>query len=597
MTGYAAPLSEMRFVLDEIAGIAGIATLPGYEDATPELIDQILNEAGKFAAEVLAPLNQIGDQEGSRLENGLVATPKGFKEAYRAFTRGGWNGVPFETRWGGQGLPWALASALQEMWSSANMAFSLCPLLTQSAVEALQRHGSPEQQALYLSKLVSGEWAGTMNLTEPQAGSDVGALRTRAVKDGAHYRITGQKIFITYGEQDFTENIVHLVLARTTGAPAGTKGISLFIVPKFLPNPDGSLGSRNDLRCLSLEHKLGIKASPTCVMSYGENGGAVGFLVGEEQRGMEYMFTMMNNARLAVGIEGLAIAERALQQARSYARQRVQSRPAEARDGEPVAIIRHPDMRRTLMTMRALTDASRAIIYLAAGALDRAKREPDETARAAALARAELMTPIAKAWCTDRGVDVASLNIQVHGGLGYIEQTGAAQHLRDARIAPIYEGTNGIQAIDLVGRKLGRDRGAAMAALVAEMRADAATLPGSGDSDLAGIGRALGSALDDLDAATHWLVERLQKALPQALAGATPYLDLAGTAIGGWLMARQAAAARRRMAAEGAHDTFLAGKLATARFFADNLLPRTGALAAAVVNGAGSVLALAPEDV
>ncbi|MFZ5789821.1 MAG: acyl-CoA dehydrogenase [Pseudomonadota bacterium] len=597
MTGYAAPLSEMRFVLDEIADLAGIARLPGYEDATPELIDQILGEAGRFAAEMLAPLNSIGDQEGSRIENGVVVTPKGFKEAYRAFAQGGWNGVPFEPRWGGQGLPWALASALQEMWSSANMAFSLCPLLTQSAVEALQRHGSPEQQALYLPKLVSGEWAGTMNLTEPQAGSDVGALRTRAVKDGAHYRITGQKIFITYGEQDFTENIVHLVLARTAGAPAGTKGISLFIVPKFLPNADGAPGRRNDLRCLSLEHKMGIKASPTCVMSYGENGGAVGFLIGEEQRGMEYMFTMMNNARLAVGIEGLAIAERALQQARSYARQRVQSRLAEARDGEPVPIIRHPDVRRTLMTMRALTDAMRAIIYLTAGALDRAKCEPEASRRATALAHAELMTPIAKAWCTDRGVDVASLNIQVHGGLGYIEGTGAAQHLRDARIAPIYEGTNGIQAIDLVGRKLGRDGGAAMTALLAEMRADAASLSESGDSDLTGIGRTLEAALDDLDATTRWLVERMPKELPRALAGATPYLELAGTAIGGWLMARQAAAARRRMAANGTDDAFLAAKLATARFYADNLLPRTGALAAAAVNGPGSLLALAPEDI
>jgi len=598
MTDYVAPLCEMRFVLDEIAGLDAIAGLPGYEDATPELVDQVLTEAGRFAAEMLAPLNRVGDEEGSRLENGAVVTPKGFREAYRSFAEGGWNSVPFEAEWGGQGLPWSVAIALQEMWSSANMAFSLCPLLTQGAVEALQRHGSPEQQALYLPKLISGEWTGTMNLTEPQAGSDVGALRTRAVKEGERYRITGQKIFITYGEQDFSENIIHLVLARTANAPAGTRGISLFIVPKFLPNPDGSLGARNDLRCLSLEHKLGIKASPTCVMAYGESdGGAIGFLVGEEQRGMEYMFTMMNNARLSVGVEGLAVAERALQQARSYAHQRVQSRPVDAKDGYGATIIRHPDVRRMLMTMRALVEAMRALTYLNAAELDRAKRATDEAARSKALMRAELLTPLSKAWSTDRGVDVASLNIQVHGGLGFIESTGAAQHLRDVRITPIYEGTNGIQAIDLVGRKLGRDQGGAMAALIVEMRDDAKALSADGDKDLAALAGALSPALDDLARATQWIVERLKSALPQVLAGASPYLDLTGTTVGGWLLARQALAARRRLASGAADDGYLSGKIATALFYAGNILPRAGGFAAAVIGGADSTLRIAPDQI
>jgi alkylation response protein AidB-like acyl-CoA dehydrogenase len=598
MTDYAAPLPEMRFVLDEIAELRTIARLPGFEDATDELVDQILAEAGKFATGVLAPINRAGDEEGSRLENGAVVTPKGFREAYQAFAEGGWNSVPFETEWGGQGLPWTVSIALQEMWSSANMAFSLCPLLTQGAIEALQRHGSPEQKTSYLPKLISGKWTGTMNLTEPQAGSDVGALRTRAVKDGDCYRITGQKIFITYGEQDLSENIIHLVLARTPNAPAGTKGISLFIVPKFLPNADGSLGARNDLRCLSLEHKLGIKASPTCVMAYGEtDGGAIGFLVGEEQRGMEYMFTMMNNARLSVGVEGLAIAERALQQARSYARERVQSRPVDAKSADPAPIIRHPDVRRMLMTMRSLVEAMRALTYLNAAALDHAKRAPDEAARSKALMRAELLTPLSKAWSTDRGIDVASLNIQIHGGLGFIESTGAAQHLRDVRIAPIYEGTNGIQAIDLVGRKLGRDQGGAMATLIADMRADVENLGAEGDQDLSALATALAPALDDLAKTTEWIVERLKSELPQVLAGATPYLDLAGTTVGGWLLARQALAARRRLAAGTDDDGYLPGKIATALFFAANILPRVHGLAAAVTNGADSTLRLPPDQV
>src|SRR5262249_54948693 len=409
-----------------------------------------------------------------------VRTPDGFRDAYAKFTEAGWNGVPFDPDYGGQGLPWALAAATQEMMTSANMAFSLCPLLTQGAVELLQAHGSDAQKRTYLPNLIHGRWTGTMNLTEPQAGSDVGAVRTRAVGDGEHYRITGQKIFITYGDHDLAETIVHMVLARTPGAPPGVKGISLFIVPKFLVRADGALDGRNDLRCVSIEHKLGIRGSPTATMAYGDNGGAVGELVGDENRGLEYMFTMMNNARLSVGIEGLAIGERAYQQARDYARTRIQSRAANGNDPTPVPIIRHPDVQRMLLTMRAQIEAMRALVAFVAGSVDRAKRQPQATERAQHQAVVDLLTPVAKAWCTDTGCAVTSTAIQVHGGLGFIESTGAAQHFRDARIAPIYEGTNGIQAIDLVGRKLARDGGTDMRALIAGMKA---TVEAAGKED------------------------------------------------------------------------------------------------------------------
>ncbi len=446
MTDYAAPLADMRFALTEIAGIDEIARLPGCEQASPDVVDAVLEEAGKLAGGVLAPLNRIGDRQASRLENGVVRTPDGFKEAYAKYVEGGWNALPFPPEHGGQGLPMALSTAVFEMWNSANMGFALCPLLNVGAVEALHAHGTQEQKQVYLPKLVSGEWTGTMNLTEPQAGSDVGALRTRAVRDGDGYRITGQKIFITYGEHDMAANIVHLVLARLPDAPPGTRGISLFLVPKFLVDADGKLGQRNDVRCVSLEHKLGIHASPTCVLAYGDNGGAVGFLIGEENRGMECMFTMMNNARLNVGLQGVAIAERAYQQARDFARQRVQSRPVTATSGDTYPIIHHPDVRRMLLSMRAQTEAMRALAYYTAGAIDRARHYPDSEARAAQQRRVDLLIPVVKAWSTDLGVEIASTGVQVHGGMGFIEETGAAQHLRDARIAPIYEGTNGIQA-------------------------------------------------------------------------------------------------------------------------------------------------------
>src|SRR6516165_9143449 len=473
---YSAPLADMRFILKEVAGFDELARLPGYEAASSDLVEAILDEAARLAGNVLAPLNQPGDQTGSVLENGVVRTPPGFREAYARYVEGGWNGLSFDPEYGGQGMPLALAIPVAEMWNSACMSFALCPLLTVGAVELLTAHGSEEQKQRYLAKLVSGEWTGTMNLTEPQAGSDLGALRTRAVparnaRWGEHYRLTGQKIFITYGDHDLAPNIIHMVLARTPEAPPGSRGISLFLVPKFLPDDEGGQGSRNDVRTLSLEHKLGIHASPTCVLAYGEDEGAIGWRIGEENRGLEYMFTMMNAARLNVGLQGVAIAERAYQQARDFARTRVQGRPLGAAPNvETPPIIYHPDVRRMLLWMRVVTEAMRALAYYAAATIDQSRRHPEATERRAAQHRADLLIPLVKAWCTDLGVAVASTGIQVHGGMGYVEETGAAQHLRDARIAPIYEGTNGIQANDLVGRKLALDGGETAGALIAEMR-------------------------------------------------------------------------------------------------------------------------------
>jgi 3-(methylthio)propanoyl-CoA dehydrogenase len=590
VTDYIAPLADMRFALQEIAGIGEIASLPGCEQASDDLVDAVLEEAGKLAGGVLAPLNRAGDEQGSRLENGVVRTPEGFKDAYRHYVEGGWNALPFAPEHGGQGLPIAVATAVAEMWNSANMSFALCPLLNVGAVEALTAHGSPEQQRLYLPKLISGEWTGTMNLTEPQAGSDVGALRTRAVREGEHYRIAGQKIFITYGEHDMAENIVHLVLARLPDAPPGTKGISLFLVPKFMVGTDGSLGQRNDVRCVSLEHKLGIHASPTCVLAYGDNGGAIGFLVGEENRGMECMFTMMNNARLNVGLQGVAIAERAYQQARDFARQRVQGRPVTAKAAGAHPIIHHPDVRRMLLLMRAQTEAMRALAYYAAGAIDRARHHPDLAARERQQRRVDLLIPAVKAWCTDLGVEIASLGVQVHGGMGFIEETGAAQHLRDARIAPIYEGTNGIQANDLVGRKLLRDRGAAAGELIAEMRDIGRALADEPGEDLAALARPLAAALDAVERATEWMVDHGESDPPRALAGAVPYLKQLATVAGGWLMAKSALAATARLRARAGDAGFNEAKLVSARFYAEHVLPAAPALLPAITGG-GTVMA------
>jgi 3-(methylsulfanyl)propanoyl-CoA dehydrogenase len=579
---YSAPLSEMRFALDAIAGLGEIAALPGCEAAVArDTVDAILAEAAKFAGEVLAPLNAVGDRERSRLENGMVRTPQGFKAAYDAFIAGGWNALALPEKDGGQGLPLVLGIAVLEMWTSANLAFSLCPILTQAAAELVIVHGTPEQRRLYLDKLAGGEWTGTMNLTEPQAGSDLGAVRMRAIKDGDRYRLTGQKIFITYGEHDLAPNIVHAVLARTPGSPPGSKGLSLFLVPKFLVADDGNLGARNDIRCLKLEEKLGIHASPTCVLSYGDNGGAIGSLVGEEGRGIEYMFLMMNGARLNVGLQGVAIAERAYQQARDYALSRVQGRPVTAKTSDALPIAHHPDVRRMLLSMRADAEATRALVYYAAGTIDRARHEPNTEARQHYQARADLLIPIAKAWSTERGFDAASTNIQIHGGMGYIEETGAAQHLRDARIALIYEGTNGIQANDLLTRKLVRDDGAAMRALIAEMRVLDRELKAASEPMLAALQQPLRDGISALATASDRLRALYRSRPEHALAGAVPYLRLFGTVTAGWLMAKAALAAWQQRDADSTTRTFCDDKLVIARFFAEqNLVTAPGLLPA-----------------
>jgi 3-(methylthio)propanoyl-CoA dehydrogenase len=592
---YTAPIREMAFTLEAIAGLGEVA--PHFGDSVaPDLVQQVLSEAGKLASEVLAPVNRSGDREGSVLENGVVRTPKGFKEAYKAYAEGGWNGLPFEPEYGGQGLPWVLAIPVQEMWNAANLGWAVGPLLTFGAVEALTSHGTEAQKRTYLPKLISGEWAATMNLTEPQAGSDVGALRTKAVREGDRYRITGQKIFITYGDQDWTDNIIHLVLARLPDAPAGSKGISLFLVPKFMVRPDGSLGERNDLRVVSLEHKMGINGSPTCVMAYGDGGGAVGYLIGEENEGLACMFTMMNNARLQVGLQGVAIAERAYQQARDYARARVQSREVGGRNPAAVPIIRHPDVRRMLLHMKALIEASRALAYSSAASLDLAKRHPDPEERARHQARIDLLTPVVKAWSTDIGVEVASLGIQVHGGMGFIEETGAAQHYRDARITPIYEGTNGIQANDLVFRKLGRDQGAAARAFLAEVEATEAALAAARGDDLGALHQQLAAGREALGVATTSVIEALKSDAKLAAAGAVAYLRLFGLVAGGHLIARGALAANDALAAGGRDSGFYEARLAVARFYADHLLSQAPALLHPIRKGGGTVLSFAEDQ-
>ena len=586
MTTYRAPVEEMLFVMNEIGNLEDISGLPGYGDATPDLVQAILEEAGKLGTDVLDPINASGDQEGCTLENGVVRTPGGFKEAYRQFIDAGWNSMPFDPKYGGQGLPWLVSTGVSEIWHGANMAFGLCPLLTGGAAELLSIHGSDDLKGIYLEKMISGEWTGTMNLTEPQAGSDLARVRTKAVPDGDTYRISGQKIFITYGEHDFTENIIHLVLARTPDAPEGIKGISLFVVPKFLVNADGSLGDRNDLRCGSIEHKLGINASPTAVMLFGENEGAVGYLIGEENRGIEYMFTMMNNARLAVGLEGVAIAERAYQRARAFAGERIQGRDSASASKEPVAIIQHPDVRRMLLSMRSQTEAVRALAYWVASRLDIAHRHSDPEVAKKAQSYVDLLTPIVKAWSTDIGVEVANTGVQVHGGMGFIEETGAAQHLRDARIAPIYEGTNGIQAIDLAGRKIAREGGETMTALIAEMRASIAAM----GHDHA----RLSKAIDELERATNWIVQSFAENPVTALAGAVPYLRLAGIAIGGWLMVRIYEASKAR----SAENPLLAQRRqVSVSFYARHILTQAPGLADAVLDGSSIIAETPPEAI
>jgi alkylation response protein AidB-like acyl-CoA dehydrogenase len=590
VSAYAAPLKDMRFALSELAGLSQVAQLPGYEDASPDTVDAILEEASKFATEVLDPLNYSGDQEGSVWSNGEVRTPKGFREAYAQFCAGGWNALPFEEKWGGQGLPRLVSTPVQEMWKSANLSFSLCPLLTQGAVEALLLRGSDELKQAYLPKMVEGKWAGTMNLTEPQAGSDLSLVKTKAERAGKHYLISGQKIFITYGEHDLSENIVHLVLARTPDAPEGVKGISLFVVPKFIANSDGSPGKRNTAKCASIEHKLGIHASPTAVMVYDK---AVGYLVGEENRGLEYMFIMMNAARFAVGLEGVAIAERAFQRALAFAKERLQGRDLVG-GGKAVPIIRHPDVRRMLMLMKSQAEAMRALAYTTAAALDFSQRSKDSEERRRCQAFVDLMIPVVKGWCTETGVEVASLGVQVHGGMGFIEETGAAQYLRDARITTIYEGTTGIQAMDLLGRKIAREGGATAREWLAALKNFDIELARSRNADVQAIRKHLSAGARAVSDCVDFIVA--EKNLQAAFAGAVPFLKLMGIVAGGWQMAR-AALASERLISEGAADkSFYTAKLGTARFYADQVLVQAPGLRDTVVNGAAAVMALSEDQ-
>ena len=592
MSAYAAPLKDMRFVLNELAGLGSVAKLPGYGEATPDTVDAILEEAAKFASEVLDPLNYSGDEEGSRWRDGQVATPKGFKDAYRKYTEGGWAALPFDAEWGGQGLPKLVGTAVEEMLTSANMSFSLCPLLTQGAIHALELAGSEALKQTYLEKMVAGQWTGTMNLTEPQAGSDLALVRTKAQPAGDHYLISGQKIFITYGEHDMAENIVHLVLARTPDAPEGVKGISLFVVPKFLPKPDGTPGERNRARCASIEHKLGIHASPTAVMVFED---AVGYLVGELNRGLSYMFVMMNAARFSVGLEGVSIAERAFQRALAYAKERLQGKDL-VQGGKTVPIIRHPDVRRMLMLMKSQTEAARALAYVVAASMDVSSRSEDPGEKKKHQAFVDLMIPVVKGWSTETGIEVASLGVQVHGGMGFIEETGAAQHLRDARITTIYEGTTGIQAGDLVGRKIAREGGATVKEWMGHLRKFDSELAASRNSDIQSLRGHLAAAVRAVGECVDYVLATAGKDPNAALAGAVPFLKLMGITAGGWQLARAALISESKLAGSEGDAAFYKAKIATARFFGDHVLAQAGGLAATVTGGAAAVMALSEDQ-
>jgi alkylation response protein AidB-like acyl-CoA dehydrogenase len=583
---YAAPLKDMRFVLNELAGLGEVAKLPGYEEATPDTVDAILKEAAKFATEILDPINYSGDQEGSVWKDGSVATPKGFRQAYQQYVQGGWGALPFGPEWGGQGLPKLVATAVEEMLTASNMSFSLCPLLTQGAIHALELCGSDELKQAYLGKMIQGIWTGTMNLTEPQAGSDLALVRTKAERSGGHYRISGQKIFITYGEHDMAENILHLVLARTPDAPEGVKGISLFLVPKFLVRPDGSLGERNGARCASIEHKLGIHASPTAVMVFDK---ALGYLVGEENKGLSYMFIMMNAARFSVGLEGVAIAERAFQRALAYARERLQGKDL-VEGCQTVPIIRHPDVRRMLMLMKSQTEAMRALAYTTAAALDFCHKGKDAKTHQAFV---DLMIPVVKGWCTETGIEVASLGVQVHGGMGFIEETGAAQHLRDARITTIYEGTTGIQAMDLVGRKIAREGGATAREWISVLKKFDSELGKSGNPDTKAIRASLAAGAQAVSDCVDFIVANAGKDVKGVFAGAVPFLKLMGIVAGGWQMARAALAAERLSSND---SNFYQAKIKTARFYADHVLVQAPGLRDTVVKGSSGVMALSDEQ-
>jgi alkylation response protein AidB-like acyl-CoA dehydrogenase len=592
MQEYRAPLADMQFVLRELVDHALIARLPGFEDATLELGEAVLEEAAKFAGGVLSPLNQVGDREGVRWSDTQVATATGWKQAYAQFVDGGWSALACPREFGGQNLPRTLSALVEEMWNGANMAFTLCPMLTRGAIEAIDLKGSQRLKETYLPKMVSGEWTGTMNLTEPQAGSDLAAVRTVAEPiGGGRYKLKGQKIFITYGEHDLTENIIHMVLARTPGAPEGVKGMSLFVVPKFLVNADGSLGERNDVRCLSVEHKLGIHASPTCVLAYGQHGDALGELIGEENRGLEYMFVMMNAARFAVGLEGIGLSERAFQAALAFANERIQGMEPGAKGRVPIA--RHPDIRRMLMLIKSKTEAMRALASVSAVSLDAARVHPQAQERARHQAFADLMIPVIKGWCTENSVALTSLAIQVHGGMGFIEETGVAQLYRDARITPIYEGTTGIQANDLVGRKIARDGGRAAQALIEDMRELGQAI--AREPSLRGAGRVFCAGIDALESAVQYVVSRYGKDARGVTAGAVPLLELFGVVAGGWQLLRSALVARDRLAsppAQGAASAaFYRAKIETARFYADHVLSQAPGLAHAIIEGSVGVLA------
>jgi 3-(methylthio)propanoyl-CoA dehydrogenase len=589
---YTAPLKDMQFVLNELANLAEISQLPGCEDATPDTVEAVLEENAKFCSEVIAPLNHQSDKEPSFWHDGNVTTSKGFKEAFKGFVEAGWQGVQHPQQFGGQGLPKLVATPCIEMLHASSLSFALVALLTDGAIEALLTAGTDEQKALYVEPLVTGKWTGTMNLTEPQAGSDLAAVRTRAVPQGdGTYKVFGTKVFITYGEHDMAENIIHLVLARTPDAPAGVKGISLFIVPKFLVNADGSLGARNDAHCVSIEHKLGIKASPTAVLQFGDHGGATGYLVGEENRGLEYMFIMMNAARFGVGMQGIALADRAYQQAVAFAKDRVQSRDLAGSAG-PVSIIHHPDVRRMLMSMRAQTEAARALAYVGAGLSDLAHHHADEATRKANLAVYEYLVPVIKGWSTEMSENVARDGVQVHGGMGFIEETGAAQHYRDAKILTIYEGTTAIQANDLVGRKTVRDGGAVARSIIAQVRATEAQLGDVQGEDFAAMRRqlALGSAA--LESVVDYVVANVKSDIKGVFAGSVLYLKLAGIVLGGWQMARAALVAQQKLQAGEGDASFLRAKIVTARFFADHVLSQADGLRAAIVDGSAGVMGL-----
>lgn len=588
MTIYNAPTKEINFVLNEVLGMKTVAQLPGFEDATPDMVDAIVSEAARFFGGVLAPTNKLADQQGSKLDGSTVITAPALDGIYQQIIDAGWPSLAGEPNYGGQGLPQLLSFAVDEMSQSANMGFSLLPLLTRGVIAALSKHGSEDQRTSILPKLISGEWTGTMNLTEPQAGTDLAAVRTKAEPKGDHYLISGQKIYITWGDHEYTDNIIHLVLARTPNAPEGVKGISLFIVPKFIINEDQSLGDRNDVYCVGVEHKLGIHASPTCSLSFGDNGGAMGYMVGEENQGLVYMFSMMNHARLSVGLQGVAVSERAYQQAASFAKQRVQGSAPGKRSA---TIINHPDVRRMLMQMRSMTEAARVLTYSSMAHEDTANKTADAEESAYHHRRVNLLTPLIKGWCTESAMEITSLGIQVHGGMGFVEETGAAQHMRDARILPIYEGTNGVQALDLVGRKIGADQGRAAAELIDEWSKILEEVRTAGEP-LLPVAGALHDAIEACKTSIETLLTHATDDWSAPGSAAYNILMLMGTTAAGALMAKSAVAAARLTANNEGNTDFNNSKIITAVFFSQHIMPRTGAYLAAANAGSEAIMAL-----